>query len=95
MQTLFVRRTILFISLAVLAASWPSSAVGAQREGIRPPAQADERTMPEILDRLWSFLRGKEGKEGCGIDPFGRCAPEQPAHRKAGCNIDPWGRCIP
>jgi hypothetical protein len=96
MHTASVRRTILFILLAVLTAAWPSSAAPAQRNSSLS-AQADERTMiPEIFDRLWSFLRRAESKDGCHIDPLGRCVPEQkPTHRKEGCNIDPWGRCVP
>ena len=46
-----------------------------------------------------SFLAGLEAlwvnfwtKEGCGIDPWGRCVTSATAD--AGCRIDPWGRCI-
>lgn len=95
MHTASVRRTILFILLTFVAAAWPSSAAIAQRNSSLS-AQADERTMQEILDRLWSFVRRAESKDGCRIDPLGRCVPEQkPTHRKEGCNIDPWGRCVP
>lgn len=92
-----VRRTILFLLLAaVLAASSPSSAVGAQRESIQS-AHVEERAVPEFFERIWSFLRGMEGKDGCRIDPFGRCTPTQSPEprRKEGCNIDPNGRCLP
>ena len=87
MPTASVRRTILFIMLAVLAGVWPSSAAIAQRNGTLS-AQADELNLPEILERLWSFLRRVE-KDGCHIDPNGRCAA------KDGCHIDPDGRCLP
>jgi hypothetical protein len=97
MATTVVRRTILVLLLVtVLAAAWPSSAAGAQRESIRS-AQAEEWVVPEFFNRLWSFLRGVEGKDGCHIDQFGRCAPTQSPEpqRKDGCRIDPFGRCLP
>ncbi len=92
-----VRRTILFLLLATtLAAVWTPSASGAQRESIRS-AQAEEGALPEFFNRLWSFLRGVEGKDGCHIDPNGRCTPAQSpeTQRKDGCHIDPFGRCLP
>ena len=92
-----VRRTILFLLCAVaLAAAWPSSAAGAPRESIRS-AQAGESVVPEFFNRLWSLLRRVEGKDGCHIDPDGRCTSAQPPEhqRKDGCRIDPLGHCIP
>ena len=98
MHTASVRRTILFLILVVtvLAAALPSSASGAQRESVRL-AQAEEWAVPEFFNRLWSFLRRVEGKDGCRIDPFGRCTPAQSPEpqRKDGCHIDPNGRCLP
>jgi hypothetical protein len=97
MPTTSVRRTILFLLfVTLLAAPWPSSAAGAQRENILS-AQAGELAIPELFNRLVSFLRGVEGKAGCHIDPWGRCAPAQSpdTQRKEGCHIDPHGRCLP
>ena len=96
MHTASVRRTILFILLAVLTAAWPSSAAMAHRNSTLS-VQTDEVTIPEILDRLWSFFRRVENKDGCHIDPNGRCATTQSPEpqRKDGCHIDPWGRCMP
>jgi hypothetical protein len=50
-----------------------------------------------ILDPLWSFL-GSLGnapatKEGCGMDPNGRCLPAALPSSDAGCGMDPDGRC--
>lgn len=92
-----VRRTVLFLLIAtVLAAAGPSSAAGIQRESIRS-AQAGESVVPEFFNRLWSLLRRDEGKDGCHIDPHGRCTPAPPPEhqRKDGCRIDPLGRCLP
>lgn len=97
MPTTVVRRTIVSLLLVTaLAAPWPSSAAVAQRESIRS-AQAEERTVPEFFNRLWSFLGRVEGKDGCHIDPHGRCTPAQSPEprRKDGCHIDPFGRCLP
>ena len=98
MPTTVVRRTILVLMLVVtvLAVALPSSAAGAQRESVRL-AQAEEWAVPEFFNRLWSFLRGVEGKDGCHIDPNGRCATAQSPEpqRKDGCHIDPDGRCLP
>lgn len=40
------------------------------------------------LETLWANLWTKEG---CRIDPWGRCVTST---ADAGCRIDPWGRCI-
>jgi len=56
-----------------------------------------EATAP--LVRLWSWLSQVWAKNGCGLDPSGRCLPEAaPAPRPGannGCGIDPSGRCQP
>ena len=95
MPTTSVRRTILFLLfVTLLAVAWPASAAGAERENILS-AKAGELAIPELFNRLVSFLRGVERKEGCNIDPWGRCEPEaKPSQRKEGCHIDPWGRCL-
>jgi hypothetical protein len=36
-----------------------------------------------------SAAQRPQSKEGCNIDPSGRCVT------KAGCNVDPSGRCLP
>lgn len=92
MKTVSIRRKILFLLLVmVLATPWASVA-GLERESPRA-MEGVELAVPEIFSRIWSFLRGEWGKEGCNIDPWGRCTPTpQP---KEGCHIDPWGRCIP
>ena len=49
------------------------------------------------LTSLWSWLISLWEKNGCMIDPSGRClpsvAPAQPASADNGCSIDPGGRC--
>jgi hypothetical protein len=49
------------------------------------------------LPSLWSWLVNLWEKNGCAIDPHGRClpgaAPVQPDGADNGCGIDPWGHC--
>ena len=97
--TTSVRRTILFfLFLTVLVTVWPSSAAGAQRRESFLSAPAAELAVTEFFGRLWALLQGRpQGKDGCHIDPDGRCAPIQRPEplRKDGCHIDPNGRCNP
>jgi hypothetical protein len=56
---------------------------------------AAEQTFPaSFLGRAWSFLTALWAKEGCHIDPNGRCRIVTP-QSDTGCNIDPNGRCKP
>ena len=92
MKTVSIRRKILFLLLVmVLATPWASVA-GSGRENPQT-MQGVELSVPEIFSRIWSFLWKVGSKEGCNIDPDGRCVP--PSQSKIGCNIDPWGRCLP
>jgi hypothetical protein len=44
------------------------------------------------FDPLWALFSSLwDTKEGCGMDPNGRCL-ETP---KAGCGMDPNGQCLP
>jgi hypothetical protein len=45
-----------------------------------------------FFDSLWALFSPLWGtKEGCGMDPDGRCLPAP----KAGCGMDPNGQCLP
>lgn len=46
----------------------------------------------DFFSRLLRLLPGLWEKEGCIIDPNGRCAP---VPFDAGCIIDPHGQCAP
>jgi hypothetical protein len=52
-----------------------------------------------VLDPLWGFFSslwsGAMEKEGCGMDPDGRCAPAVQPKSEEGCGMDPSGRCLP
>lgn len=51
------------------------------------------------LDPLWAFFSslwsGSTQKAGCGMGPFGQCAPAVQPKTDAGCGADPNGRCLP
>jgi hypothetical protein len=51
--------------------------------------------LPGLLGQAWELLTGVWENNGCGIDPDGRCVPEQNAKAEAdnGCGIDPSGGC--
>jgi hypothetical protein len=87
------RKILLFLLAAVLAAPWVSAAP--RTEG---PVPAVEPSLLERLDRFWSFLWNAWSKEGCRIDPDGRCSTgtaEPATQTETGCRIDPDGRCLP
>src|SRR5262249_6181530 len=77
----FRRMALLALLIAILATPRVSAA------GLRPGSLG-------WLDRVLSVLR-LDPKEGCKIDPNGRCLAEaaQPSHTKAGCHLDPNGLC--
>lgn len=49
------------------------------------------------LNSLWKWLTSLWDKNGCMIDPDGRCisgaAPAQPTSTDNRCGLDPGGRC--
>lgn len=45
-----------------------------------------------LFEPLWALFSSLwDAKEGCGMDPSGRCLPAP----KAGCGMDPDGQCLP
>jgi hypothetical protein len=53
--------------------------------------QASSFNFHDVLGRLGSLLSGLWSKEGCRIDPWGRCATNTAPSTDAGCGIDPLG----
>jgi hypothetical protein len=49
---------------------------------------------PNLFVRLWDFLEHPWSKNGCSVDPDGRCLP-QGLNLDNGCSVDPNGRCLP
>ncbi len=88
------RKTLLLLLAAVLLTPWPSAA---SPRSISPrPPHALESDVPELFSRVWSLLRNAGSKEGCHLDPDGRCnaSQAQPPSAKEGCKLDPNGRCL-
>ena len=88
---------LLLVTLFLLAI--PALAMGPAAHSARS-AMADDQTFPAtFLGRAWSFLTALWAKEGCAIDPNGRCTPGSavvptvPGQGDEGCHIDPNGSC--
>lgn len=76
-----------------LAAALVLSALLAGPVGATPPKAKPGPA--SILSQAWSLVLQIWRKEGCVIDPDGRCrtAPAPLSSADAGCVIDPSGRC--
>jgi len=85
------RKTFLFLLAAALVTPW-ASAAGPRAESAQPP-QAAEFAPLEVWERFWGLLRNAWIKEGCHLDPFGRCTAQPTVQTESGCNIDPDGQC--
>jgi hypothetical protein len=91
----FRRKTLLLLLLVALAtAPWASAAAQSRPAAISASAPFD------LFSAGWRFLTSLWSKEGCRIDPDGRCMPQAaqplPVPRTGeGCRIDPNGACLP
>jgi hypothetical protein len=79
---------VLGLVLGTPLMSWAAPRAAGWRTGI-PEAS------PAPLARLWTFLAGAWAKNGCRVDPDGRCLDGLQAPAKNGCRVDPFGRCAP
>ncbi|HKH45890.1 MAG TPA: hypothetical protein VKM72_14605 [Thermoanaerobaculia bacterium] len=86
-RSLFSRTFLVFALAAVLLVP------GASAAGHRTTRVA-LRAPQDVLAPLWSFLGRLWVKEGCGLDPHGRCTTS-PVTTDAGCGLDPSGACKP
>jgi hypothetical protein len=80
-------------ALVVLVAFFlTAAAVSAEpRSGARARSARSAVSNPmESFSGLWSVLTGFWTKNGCQVDPNGRCLPA-----KNGCSVDPSGICLP
>jgi anti-sigma factor RsiW len=82
--------------LILLALSLGTSAFAAKA---RPaaPARSSRAAAPSaagVFAPLWRLAVEAWAKEGCAIEPWGRCgASAQTQDADSGCGIDPLGRC--
>jgi hypothetical protein len=84
-RSLFSRTLLAFALAAILLVPGASAA----RHRSVPMAL---RAPQEVLAPLWSFLGRLWAKEGCGLDPHGRCTTS-PVTTDEGCGLDPSGTC--
>ncbi len=79
-------------SVVLVALFLATTAVSAEaRSGARPrPARTVAANSMESFSGFWSVLASFWTKNGCSVDPDGRCLPT-----KNGCSADPSGRCLP
>ncbi|MFY9825532.1 MAG: hypothetical protein WAM82_29430 [Thermoanaerobaculia bacterium] len=94
----FRRKTIYLLLVAIFATPWVCAAAPRAPEG-PAPVRALEPARVDLLNQIWTTLRSLWSKEGCGIDPNGRCStspalqPPPTIQTDTGCGIDPDGRC--
>jgi hypothetical protein len=87
---------LLILALFATSGAWAaSSPVRNER-----PSRVAAYDPASFLGRTWNLLAALWAKEGCQIDPDGRCVPHSaPAatvtttQTDTGCQIDPDGRC--
>ncbi len=85
------RRLVIVVALFAFLGTPLASLAAPRATAGRTESRLDELSP---LTWLWSLLERVWEKEGCSIDPFGRCLRE-PVTPKIGCSIDPFGRCLP
>ena len=87
-------RTLLVLALGAILMSPPVSA----EPRAKAPSRQSRTAMVapgDLFAGFWGFL-GRLTKEGCMIDPHGRCLTgPAPVQMDAGCTIDPHGGCKP
>jgi hypothetical protein len=87
------RKAVLLLLASALAFPWAASA-GPREANARAVAPFTSTFLEDLLDRAWSFFTSVRNKEGCHLDPHGRCAPGA-IRTDEGCHLDPSGRCAP
>lgn len=86
-------RTLFIITLfALLVVSLPPEA---RAGGMRHHSTQAAPVLTNPWAGLWSFVLRLWGKNGCGIDPDGRCLPSVAPPAENGCGLDPSGQCTP
>lgn len=85
-----VLRLIAVLVLCLTLTVSQASASQARRESAVREVKPATLSFHGILDRLGSLLTAIWSKEGCSIDPWGRCIASTPTTDN-GCAIDPLG----
>jgi hypothetical protein len=89
-----VRRLIVVLALSAFLGS-PATSLAGPRSSAAAARHARAQTAPQdLLSRVWNSLVRAWEKNGCELDPYGRCLPASQTSTDNGCLIDPNGRCI-
>lgn len=87
-------RTLLALALGAILIS-PRMSAAEPRRAHSPQSRQTSVASRDLFTAFWGFL-GRLTKEGCMIDPHGRCLIDStPAQLDTGCTIDPHGGCKP
>ncbi len=92
MSSSILRRLIVVLALCAFLGS-PATSLAGPRSAAR--FSEDRTVSASLLSRLWNAVVRAWEKEGCSIDPYGRCLTDTQDSADAGCSIDPYGRCLP
>jgi len=93
MSRSLVRRLIAVLALSAFLGS-PATSLAASRSAARHVRI--QTTAQALLSQLRNVLASVWEKEGCHIDPYGRCITDSPQETAdTGCSADPYGRCLP
>ncbi|MGH7483976.1 MAG: hypothetical protein ACREMY_00045 [bacterium] len=83
-----------FVLLIAAALATPSAFASSLSVAF-PRASGSASVVEERFAGFWSFLTRLWAKNGCEVDPNGRCLPASPQAADNGCSADPNGRCLP
>lgn len=91
-RTTLFKAVLLLVLVLFLAA--PSLQAAEPRRDAEPVRSVSSGLAAwEMLAQLWEFLTSAWDKNGCLIEPDGRCLPRQnpTAESENGCEVDPNG----
>ncbi|HEX9941464.1 MAG TPA: hypothetical protein VGG03_05570 [Thermoanaerobaculia bacterium] len=89
-------RTVALLVLCFIVAA-PLTAAAAPLAGNGPAGTYRSAGGADFLGWLWSAWTSVWVKNGCQVDPFGRClkaATSTAGSTKNGCQVDPNGHCL-
>jgi len=87
-------RTLLALALGATLVGPRMSAAEPRSRTPSPQSRQTAVTPWDLFTGFWGFL-GRLAKEGCTIDPHGRCLNDlSPTQLDSGCGLDPHGLCL-
>jgi hypothetical protein len=86
-----VRRLVVVLALSALL-GLPATSMAGPRSAARHSRPHTAARAP--LSRLWNALVSVWEKEGCHIDPYGRCITVSRPLTDEGCSASPNGGCL-